>query len=247
VLTFFLTELIIPHTNSKSNKIWSVDVKKQDQTRLYGSNQIWYKSSNAIYWIKHFDGDKKVMVNPTFYFFDGSHNLIKRMDAKRVIWKDDQWQARKGIVQTLGADGEYELKNFKGLTLEIPETPDVFLTGVKEPEDMSYWELKRLSEKIRQEGYDNIRYLVELDIKIAYPFVILILVVIGIPLALTIKKGGAPLAVSIGIFICFIYLFIFGLFRSLGVAGMLPHLLSAWAANLIFLCLGIYLMMRVER
>jgi len=66
---------------------------------------------------------------------------------------------------------------------------------------------------------------------------------VGIPVALNLKKGGAPLAVSIGVMLCFIYLVIIGVSRSLGIGGFLPPLLSAWLANGVFFFLGVYWMM----
>ena len=71
----------------------------------------------------------------------------------------------------------------------------------------------------------------ELHIKIAFPFVILIMALIGIPVALWKKEMGTPVAVSIGISLCFAYLLVLGLSRSLGFAGILPPVLSAWLAN----------------
>jgi lipopolysaccharide export system permease protein len=111
---------------------------------------------------------------------------------------------------------------------------------------MSYWQLRRYAERVRVEGYDATEYLVDMNIKLALPFINLVMVFIGIPVALGLKKGGTPLAVSIGIGICFLYLTNLGFSRSLGLSGILPPILSAWAANVIFFFLGIYLMLRLE-
>ena len=102
-------------------------------------------------------------------------------------------------------------------------------------------------ETVRQEGYKNAKYLVDMNIKLAFPFISLILLTIGIPLALRVKKGGTPLAVSIGMAVCFLYILILGLSRSLGLAGVLPPLFSAWLANFLFLFLGVYMMIHMER
>jgi lipopolysaccharide export system permease protein len=112
---------------------------------------------------------------------------------------------------------------------------------------MSYWQLKEYAQTVRQEGYNNAKYLVDMNIKLAFPFIGLILLTIGMPLALRVRKGGTPLAVSIGMAVCFAYVLVLGLARSLGLAGVLPPLFSAWLANLLFLLLGIYMMIHMER
>ena len=72
VLTFLFSEFIVPYASARSNEIWKVQVEKQDMTKFYGSKQIWYKSENSIYWIRHFRGGKAIMEDPSFFFFGES-------------------------------------------------------------------------------------------------------------------------------------------------------------------------------
>ncbi len=247
IITFLISELIVPYTSSRSNEIWDIEVEKQDPSRFYGSDQIWYKSSDAIYWIRHFDGGRKIMQNPTFYFFNKDFHLIKKIDGKIGIWKDGNWIIEEGIIQKSRQDGSYEVKKFDHLLLKIPETPETFMRRIKQPEDMSYLQLKKYSDRVRNEGYDNTRYLVDLNIKLAFPLISLVLTLLGIPIALEIKRGGIPLAVSLGVGLCFLYMVIMSFSRSFGLSGILPPVLAAWTANLLFLMFGIHLIMNVDR
>lgn len=246
IALFLFSEMVVPYTSSKTIELWTTKVKIRDHTSFYGSNQIWYKGSDSIYWIKHFDSENEIMEEPTFYFFDNDFHLIKRVDGKRGIWKDGMWKVEDGIIQEARDDGSYKLTKFNELFLETPETPETFVRDEELPESMSYNQLKRYAERVREEGYDNTRYLVDLNIKIAFPFIALFLVLIGIPIALGIKTGGTPLAVTIAIGFCFLYMLILSFSRSLGLSGILPPILSAWTANLFFLFFGIYVMMNIE-
>ena len=246
VAVFFFSETIVPYASYRSNKIWNIDVEKQDPGLFYGSHQIWFRGKDSIYWIRHFDFKKKVMQRPIFYFFDRDFRLTKRIDGKKGVWEGGQWRIEDGVIQEIRPDGSYELKVFQSERLGIPESPEAFVKGEKKPEEMSYWQLKRYAKRVKEEGYDNTRYLVDMNIKTALPFVSLVLVLIGIPIALRLKKGGTPLAVSLGMAVCFSYVLTLGFSRSLGLSGVLPALLSAWLANLVFLLVGIYLMIHVE-
>jgi lipopolysaccharide export system permease protein len=246
VAVFLFGETVVPYTSYRSNKIWNIDVEKQDPGLFYGSHQIWYRGANSIYWIRHFDFKKKRMKRPTFYFFDKDFRLTKRIDGQTGIWQEGQWRIEKGVVQKRGPDGGYGLEHFESRLLDIDETPEAFVKGEKKPEEMSYWQLKRYAVKVKQEGYDNTRYLVDMNIKAALPFASLVLALIGIPIALGVRKGGMPLAISVGMAACFCYILTLGFSRSLGLSGVLPPLLSAWLANLVFLLLGVYLMMHVK-
>lgn len=246
-VSFLISEMVVPYTSSQGNRIWKIEVEGQDPAQFYGSGAIWYKSSRSIYWIRHFDGQKKIMRKPSFYFFDDQFTLKKRIHGINGTWQDGAWIIEDGMIQELQPDGNYDLKKFDKLRLDITETPEVFIRGVKTPDDMSIFELRNFTEKLLKEGYDNTRYLVEFHIKMSFPFISLVLVLTGIPIALSINKGGIPLAVATGVALCLLYIISFGFSRSLGLAGILPPIFSAWSSNLIFLLFGIYLTMNIKR
>jgi lipopolysaccharide export system permease protein len=247
VFLFLFSETVVPHTSSASNEIWRVDVKHEAPGSFHGQNHIWYKGKDCIFWIKRFDNKKQLMIDPTLYFFDPDFRLIKRIDARFGTWRKNRWHIKNGIVQTLEANGEYSLKRFKTLDLNLPERPEDFVRQEREPEEMGYAQLKRFAERLQMEGYDATRYFVDINIKIAFPFIVLIMSLVGAPVALWKRDMGAPVAVSIGIALCFVYLLIMGLSRTLGFAGVLPPVFAAWLANILFLFLGIYLMISMDR
>jgi lipopolysaccharide export system permease protein len=244
---FLFSETVVPYTSSESNRIWSVDVQKRDPGLFYGQHEIWYRSKSAIYWIRQFDGKEKTMIHPTFYFFDATFHLLRRVEGRRGTWKEGTWQIEDGILLESRQDGSFDVQRFDRYTLGIPETPETFMKGTRNPEEMSYWQLKRYAEMVGREGYNNTRYLVDMHIKVAFPFITLVLLMIGMPLALTLKRGGTPLAVSLGMAVSFLYLLTLGISRSLGLSGVLPPLLAAWLANLIFSLVGVYLMIQLDQ
>jgi lipopolysaccharide export system permease protein len=246
VAVFLFSELVVPYASSRSQAIWNQEVNKLEQDRDYGRDNIWYRGGKSIYWIRHFDAARMIMEDPVFYFFDNSFRLIKRIQGRRAVWVEDKWRVEKGVIQKALKGGAYDFVTFEEMHLRLPENPKAFLRPVKRPEEMSYWQLKRYAERVRLEGYDATRYLVDMNIKLAFPLINLVMVLIGFPIALGKRRGGIPLAVSLGVGGCFFYLVNLGLARSLGLSGVLPAYLSAWLANLIFLLFGIYLVMRLE-
>jgi lipopolysaccharide export system permease protein len=85
-----------------------------------------------------------------------------------------------------------------------------------------------------------------MNIKIAFPVINFLMILLGFPIALGLSKGGTPLAITIGIGTCFLYLVAFGFSRSLGLSGMLPPIASAWLANVLFFFVGAYLMIQMD-
>lgn len=244
---FLFSEIVVPYSSSKFSEIWEVEVEKRDPTQFYGMNQIWYKGAGTIYWMRRFDYPNRTMERPTLYFFDDSFHLVERIDGERAIWEEGKWKIEEGIIQRATDEGIYQPTKFTDLYLVLEATPETFIKRERDPEEMSYWQLKRYAKRVLMEGYDNTRYLVDMNFKIAFPFIILIMVLMGTPISLKVERGGVAFGIFIGIGICFLYLVTLGFTRSLGLSGILPPTLSAWLGNLIFLFLSIYLMMKVAR
>ena len=248
IFIFFFSELIVPYTSSKSESIWNIEVRKGKYKRFFRRKHIWYKGKNYIYWIKYFDGKNMTMEKAIFYFFDKQFHLLKRIQAKKVIWSDGIWIAKDGMIQTLKTNEKgYHLERFESKRMKLSETPESFLRPVRRPEEMNYWQLKRFAKEIEREGYDAKRYFVDTYMKLSFPFINLIIVLVGIPVSIRLKKSGIPLAISVGIGICFLYILCMGISRSLGISGILPPFLSAWLTNIIFLLFGTYMMIHMEK
>ncbi len=243
---FFLSESIVPITSAMANDIWNVQVEKSDAQGAYKLSHLWYRGRGSIYQIRAYDSRRHVIEGFSVFFLDKDFNLTKRIDARKATWINNRWHLNDGLIQDIKPDGSRKWIKFTNHTVQLPEGPQSFERSMKAPEEMSFWELRKYTRKIREEGYDSTRCQVDLYIKIAFPFICPILTLVGIPLALRRKKGGIPLSITIGIGLSFLYLLTFGLSRSLAISGALPPLLGAWITNLLFSLFGVCLMLVEE-
>jgi lipopolysaccharide export system permease protein len=244
--SFILAESFVPITSAKANGIWNTRVEKGKHQGSYTLSHLWYKGEDSIYQIRTYDGRKRTIEGLSIFFFDKDFTLRKRIDAKKATWIENGWLLSDGLVQEIQADGSRRSMKFASRLVSLPETPENFERTMKSLEEMSFWDLRDYTRKIKQEGYDATRSEVELNTKMAFPFISLVLTLVGIPLAFKKRRGGIPLSITIAIGISFLYLLTFGLSRSLALSGALPPLLGAWLANLLFSLFGMYLMLKVE-
>ena len=112
--------------------------------------------------------------------------------------------------------------------------PDELSRAQKKTEEMSYWELKQFIENIKRNGGNPNRWLVDLYLKIAFPFANFIIVLFGAPLASRKTRSGPTISFGISLFICFLYFGIIKIGQTFGHNGTLSPLLSAWLGNIIF-------------
>jgi len=247
VFLFFFTELVTPYSLQKTQYIVKVDVQKQKAMGFFKQNEIWYRSHDAIYNFKMFDLEKNILRGITINHLNPDFTLKMRIDAERAEWKNNSWVFFNLLVTTFDQNNTPSLEWSKEKVISIPEGPNDFKIIQKDAEKMGYFELRRYVNKIRSEGYDVSRYMVDLQGKIAFPLVCLILVIIGMSFSVRSERsGGVMQSLALGIFIGFSYWIVHAFSMSLGKSGMLPAFLAAWASNLLFGGIAAYLFYRLR-
>src|SRR6202041_1166562 len=85
-------------------------------------------------------------------------------------------------------------------------------------------------------------YLIELHKRFAYPAACLVLMLIGIPLGISSRRGGKSAGFVLTIALVFIYYFLSLTGVSLAREGKLPVFVGVWAANMLFAFFGLLLL-----
>ena len=109
---------------------------------------------------------------------------------------------------------------------------------------MSYDELNHYIGDLQQSGFDTTRLRVQLNRKLAYPLITLVMAILAVPFALSTGKRGniAGLGAAVGVAIA--YWVVAGIFENLGDVNSLPAALAAWSPDLLFAMAGSYLLLR---
>ena len=123
---------------------------------------------------------------------------------------------------------------------------DIIKTASKS-EEVSYSELKKQIISLEKNGVNTLRWKVDLNYKIAYSFISIIVIFCGIPLSVyrsntTLAFGGG---LSLATIFSYVILLKFG--QSLAYGGVLSPILGAWMSNIVFISIGIYLMINARK
>ncbi len=247
LLVFLLNEWVTPYTNARAEHIRLVEVQKQQSLGSFKQDQIWYRGQKGIYNFKLFDGQNSILRGITLYYLDRDMNLTMRLDAEWGEWNKGGWLFHNLLI-TRFPHGEFPvIEKTARQMADIPETPDDFKVVQKDVETMGYTELKGYIRKLQTEGYDATRYIVDLEGKIAFSLVSLILAAIGIAFSLRSERsGGIAQGIGAGLVIGFSYWLIYAFGMSLGRSGTLPPLLAAWLGNILFGGASIWLFLRIK-
>jgi len=233
VLVFFFSEVLVPMTMVRANKIWQSDVRKGSAVASK-KKDVWIKGNRSIFHIAFFNPSDKTIFGVTLNYFDGSFRLVRRVDAQKGIFTGDRWRLFNVVEQDLlTEDGSYKVSCLEEISVKLEFVPEDLLTVVKKPEEMSYSELAAYIQKVEEEGYDATSYRVDLMAKISFPFVCVIMSLVGTGLAFwRKKKEGFAGSIVYGIGMAFLYWTLHSFCLSLGYGAMLPPIIAAWLIKL---------------
>jgi len=209
-----------------------------------GRKDIWLKSGNDLVHINFFDPVQKRVAGITSTTMGENFRIVYRMDAREGWYENGLWLFEGVIEQVYDpAKDDYDITILPRKIREMKLNPEDLGRLALKSNEMSYSELREYVKKVTSEGYDATTYKVDMNGKLAFPFICVIMALTGAATGMrSFVKNNLPVAIAVGVVICFLYWFVFGFSISLGYAKILPPQVAAWVGNLIFLCLGsIYL------
>ena len=246
---FIFDQIYIPKTNREQEILRNEIKGKPPQTYLQADRKWIFGQSNEIYYYRVFDPDQDHFGGISVFEFDpNSFQLTRRIYAEHARWEDrlQKWVFEEGWVRTLHGTSIQEYRTFDVATFdELHENPSYFKKEVKQSSEMTYDELRRSIDDLQQSGFDTVRLKVQLQKKIAFPLITLVMAVLAIPFSASGRRGGALVGVAVALGIAVVYWVAAGLFEAMGDANQLPAMLAAWAPDLIFGFAGGYMLLRV--
>ena len=112
---------------------------------------------------------------------------------------------------------------------------------------MNYRDLRAHIVKMRSSGARVENYLVDLNMKLAFPLINFIVILIGAPIATRLRATSAALGFGLSITISFGYYAFMQSGKALGHNGALPPYLAAWLGDIVFGTVGVVMMVRAQR
>jgi LPS export ABC transporter permease LptG len=246
---FTFDQLYIPHTNRQQEILRNEIKGKPPQTYLQADRKWIFGQSDEIYYYRLFDPDLNSFGGISIFEFDpNTFQLTRRIHAEHAHWEPhlQKWVFEQGWVRTLHGASIQDFRTFDVATFnELHEDPSYFKKEVKQSSEMNYDELRKYIDDLQQSGFDTVRLKVQLQKKIAFPLITLVMAVLAIPFAANGRRGGALVGVAVALAIAVVYWVTSGLFEAMGAANQLPAIMAAWAPDFIFALAGGYLLLRV--
>lgn len=242
MFSFYLQENTLPNTNKQAERTW--DKIRDIPARTYESyDRRWVmgKSGKRIYHYNFFDPLTSSFRPLSVYDINpGTWTLTQRMFATQGYLAKDSVSMTNGWIRNFKEGRPVSFESKKHYSFSIQEKKSYFLREKKEPDQMSYAELKRHITELKDRNFETLSYEVDLDYKVSFPLACLVMALMGIPFAFSMGKRGTLVGLGMSLAIGMVYWGAIGIFKNLGYVGYLPPLLAAWGPNLIFGLAGLY-------
>ena len=250
---FIFDESYLPGGNRRQEALRSV-IKGRPAQTFYRPDQKWMfgkqepNKPERIFYYQFFDPDNDRFANVSVFEINpADFTLVRRIFAASAHWEPQlqQWVFENGWERAFSGDSvgsfsQFEVKTFA----EIPEKPQYFKKESLQSSEMSFSQLRRYIRDLSQSGFDTMPLRVQLNRKLAYPLITLVMAVLAIPFALSMGRRGSLTGVAVAIGLAIGYWVTAAIFEAMGNVNMLPAILAAWSPDLLFALAGSYLLLK---
>jgi LPS export ABC transporter permease LptG/LPS export ABC transporter permease LptF len=250
---FLFDQSYLPAANRRQDALRSVIKGRPPQTFTRPDHQWIFGEQEPgqpgrIFYYEFFDRDHARFANIwVFEFNPETFSITRRIFATSAHWEPQlgQWIFEQGWQRNFSGITVTSYNQFKVASFpEIGEQPEYFTGETRQSQDMSFGELQRYISDLRQRGIDTKRLSVQLNLKLAFPLITLVMAVLGVPFALSMGRRGSLTSVAAAIGLAISYWVASNTFEALGNVNLLPAMLAAWSPDLFFALMGGYLLLR---
>ena len=238
-----LDDVYLPYTNQRQDALRNQIKGKPAQT--YTRPQRWiFGEKGKIYNYDLFEPSRNMFAGLTVVELDpATFHVKRRVFASQATWSESQnmWLLESGWVRDFEDGRVTNYQKFKATALaELTEPPTYFNREVLQAIQLSFRQLGNYIRGLRNAGFDVSTLTVQWYVKIAFPLIAPVSMLLAIPYAFRVGARGAVTGVAVGLALGIAYWSLARLLQAMGGVGQMPPPFAAFAPDLIFYFLGMY-------
>jgi LPS export ABC transporter permease LptF/LPS export ABC transporter permease LptG len=251
--SWFIQERVMPQANVRQDSL-RARIQGRSAQVAAGSERRWLVSADGlrIYSYK-FDDQRQILIKPWIYDFDARGIELKRVTiGEEGKWLDAgafeitraQWVDLP--AQTAPDKSPVVAQSAEQLKISSVDPPFVFRPTVDRPSQLSADRLRIYIRTLKDRGAETAALAVALQRKYATPFGVIVMALIGMPLAISFGRKSTVVALCSAVVVSLAFWLVSGGFQQLGEHALLPPAPAVWTPIVIFACGGLYFISRVR-
>jgi LPS export ABC transporter permease LptF/LPS export ABC transporter permease LptG len=243
VVAFVYQETAAPVLNARGDEVDRVEIRKVaasgSQPRLR-----WYRRSDSEFVrVDRLDRTLGQVSGVTLLQTDASFRVVKRVDAAEAAWTRTGLRFGRSVLREFGPDNSVRSEWQTGAPVFLADSLDA-LGAVQAPSAMTFLELRSYVRHLRERGQAVGTQLLYLHSKLSFPLMSFVLAILAISCAARWPRGGRLIGGAIAVTISVAFWVVNSGALSLGRVDLLPPVVAAWAANIVFGGIGVSLFVR---
>jgi lipopolysaccharide export system permease protein len=250
VLLLF-SSAVIPLAAGKSEEIRTTRIEKKPPASAVTLKQPWTRvGADSLMQVTSVSVGGELLGGVRLFQFDRNFQLADMTEADEARYADSTWTLYQGRRRQFSPDGTVATTVFDRQAIVMTLIPDDFTTWLAgDSELMTFHDIRAYSRRRQQQGSQTARLQTDYYSRIAFPFVTVIMVLVGIALSLRrsgTRGGGMAIGIGQALAVGFCYWATHSIAIALGRGGALTPVIAGWMANVLFLSFGLYLIFKVR-
>ncbi|MFA5199804.1 MAG: LptF/LptG family permease [Candidatus Omnitrophota bacterium] len=249
MLVFLVSDRFVPVSMAENQKIKiqieegsPKDKIKKQETII---NLSMYGLRNRLFFINKFSPANKTMEGITILEQDENQNLLKKIIASKGVYRDGLWRFSQSITYNFDENGQMidDPTFLEEEIMNIPETPENFSSLRQKPELMTIRQIEDYIWRLSKSGANSVIRNLKVDLyqRFVSPFTSVIIILLGIPFSLLMRKRATGMnAIGVSIIVGFFYYVLDAVCLALGKSGLLIPSLAASLSHIIILSGSLY-------
>lgn len=244
---WLIQERLMPEANQRQDAL-RAQIRTGAAKASTQTGRLWLASTETgRLYSYEYDGTGEQLEDIMIYEFDGEGTHLRRLlKGERAGWTAARQMLLEGVNETSLEGLRLENRELPRLSLAGADSPEMFKPWTDKPSQLSAKELSAYIKTIRRKGEGVAPLAVALQRKYAEPWGVMVMALIGIPLALAFGRRSAVAALSSAVAVGLAFWGMTSGSQQLGIYGLLPPAVAAWAPVVIFAATGTYLLGRAR-
>ena len=248
VIYLAANELITIPFNARLTDLRQQKIERRQTSDVQKRQNLYFVGEEGrVFYIRELSSDG-VMKNFEVSELGADRSVKRRFDVAEAVWRDRAWYGRGVDVRTFDALGDEMLGHHDSLKLDvIRETPADFASNSRPVEETSTRALRSFITRMKRAGENVAREEVEYYYRFSYSLIGLVVVLLGLPLSVRLRRGGVMFGLGLGLLLSFMYWGAIQTSRAFGTSHVISTALSAWLPNIVFGTFALILVLNVDR
>ena len=243
VAAFVYQETAAPVLNAKGDEVDRVEIRKVSAPGSQPQLQWYRRSDSEFVRIDRLDRTLGRVSGVTLVQTDANFRVAKRVDAAEASWTRNGLRFGRSVLREFGPDNSVRTERQTGAPVYLADSLDA-LGAVPAPSAMTFLELRSYVRHLRERGQAVGTQLLYLHSKLSFPLMSFVLAILAISCAARWPRGGRLIGGAIAMIISVAFWVVNPGALSLGRVDLLPPVVAAWAANIVFGGIGVSLFVR---